>query len=91
MDGSAPAASPLDARLAAELASLRERDLYRRRRIVDGSHGARIVVEGQHCLNFCSNDYLGLAGDARVAAAAARALQHGTGSGAAGIVSTDAS
>jgi len=88
MDGSAPAvASPLDARLAAELASLRARDLYRRRRIVDGGHGAHIVVEGQRCLNFCSNDYLGLAGDARVAAAAARALQHGTGSGAAALVS----
>lgn len=88
MDGTVPAAaSPLDARLAAELALLRQRDLYRRRRVVDGGHRAQIVVEGQRCLNFCSNDYLGLAGDARVAAAAARALQHGTGSGAAALVS----
>lgn len=87
MDGTVSAPRPLDARLALQLAALREQDLYRTRRVVEGSHGARIVVDGQACVNFCSNDYLGLAGDARIAAAAARALSHGVGSGASALVS----
>lgn len=87
MDGTVSTARPLDARLAAQLAALREQDLYRTRRIVEGSHGARIVVDGQPCVNFCSNDYLGLAGDTRIAAAAAKALSNGVGSGASALVS----
>lgn len=87
MDGGLCVQLPLDARLTAQLQALREQDLYRSRRVVDGTHGARIVVDGQHCVNFCSNDYLGLAGDARIAAAAAKALAHGVGSGASALVS----
>jgi len=80
--------TPLERRLAAELERLRAAQLYRRRRQVGGSHGAQIVVEGRLCTNFCSNDYLGLAADPRLAAAAASALERcGTGSGAAALVS----
>ncbi len=40
------------------------------------------------CLNFCCNDYLGLAADPRIAEAArARSSDAGTGSGAAALVS----
>lgn len=81
------APSALDARLAATLAQLSTQHLYRRRRVVEGAHGIHLRVDGRDCLNFCSNDYLGLAADPRVAAAASRALQHGTGSGAAALVS----
>lgn len=84
--GSAPM-PPLDQRLAASLAQARARDLHRVRRIVEGGHGARIVVDGRECLNFCSNDYLGLATDPRLAEAARAALGQGTGSGAAALVS----
>lgn len=81
-------ASPLDDRLARELGRLRAEDLYRTRRRVDGAHGVAITVEGRACVNFCSNDYLGLASDPRIADAAARALETtGTGSGAAALVS----
>ena len=67
---------------------MRARSLYRTRRTVRGRHGVEIEVDGRRCLNFCANDYLGLAGDARVAAAAKRALDDsGTGSGAAALVS----
>lgn len=37
-------------------------------------------------LNFCSNDYLGLAHDPRLKAAAAAALEHGAGAGASRLV-----
>jgi 8-amino-7-oxononanoate synthase len=82
------AMSGLDARLSAELERIRAADLYRTRRIVDGSHGVDLVVDGRRCINFCSNDYLGLAADPRVAEAARAALARGgTGSGAAALVS----
>lgn len=81
-------ATPLQRRLQRELAAIRSADLYRVRRAVDGAHGAQIVVDGRACVNFCSNDYLGLASDPRLVVAAQRALQTvGTGSGAAALVS----
>lgn len=88
MDGRASSMPTLDQRLGAELARIREARLYRMRRTVDGAHGVDITVDGRRCLNFCSNDYLGLASDPRVAEAAHKALsESGTGSGAAALVS----
>ncbi|PTU31708.1 8-amino-7-oxononanoate synthase [Stenotrophobium rhamnosiphilum] len=87
---SAPAShvSTLDQRLGAELERIREAQLYRVRRAVDGAHGVAITVDGKPCINFCSNDYLGLASDSRVAEAARKSLAlTGTGSGAASLVS----
>ena len=78
----------LEERLAAELAHIREAQLYRVRRAIDGAHGVDITVDGKRCLNFCSNDYLGLAADPRVAEAARAALSaSGTGSGASALIS----
>jgi 8-amino-7-oxononanoate synthase len=83
-----PALTPLDARLRAELETLRAQSLYRVRRVIEGAHGAEIRVNGRDCVNFCSNDYLGLAADPRVAAAAKAALDAGgSGSGAAALIS----
>ncbi|MCI5063565.1 MAG: aminotransferase class I/II-fold pyridoxal phosphate-dependent enzyme, partial [Algiphilus sp.] len=82
------ASAVLDERLRAEIQALEARALRRQRRVIAGSHGARINVEGRHCINFCANDYLGLAADPRVAEAAQRVLRDsGTGSGAAALVS----
>ncbi|MEO0757831.1 MAG: 8-amino-7-oxononanoate synthase [Cyanobacteria bacterium J06648_16] len=54
---------------------------YRQVQPIDGQGGAVIQIDGQACLNFASNDYLGLAGDPRLAVAAAWAAeQYGTGS-----------
>jgi len=81
-------AAAIDARLQRELEQLRQLALYRVRRVIEGAHGAEITVNGRTCINFCSNDYLGLAADPRVAQAARDALAAGgTGSGAAALIS----
>ncbi|MGH8541425.1 MAG: 8-amino-7-oxononanoate synthase [Stenotrophobium sp.] len=81
-------ATALDQRLAQELERIRAAQLYRVRRAVEGAHGVEITVDGQLCLNFCSNDYLGLASDSRVSDAARHALtDSGTGSGASALIS----
>ena len=76
--------------LSAELGRLAAAGLYRRRRVV-AQHAdlgpAELLVDGRRCLAFCSNDYLGLARDRRVAAALADgAITWGAGSGAAHLV-----
>ncbi len=80
--------SVLDRRLKPVLESLREQSLYRVRRAVTGGHAVRMTVDGQACLNFCANDYLGLATDPRVAGAARHALAvSGTGSSGSALIS----
>ena len=86
--GARLSASPLERRLTERLEQLRAADLYRVRRVIEGAHGVRLRVDGRDCLNFCSNDYLGLAADPRVARAAQAALGDcGTGSGASALIS----
>lgn len=73
--------------LAAELAALRAAGLYRTQRIIESAQGPLLRAGGREWLNFCSNDYLGLAADARLAQAlATAAARHGCGSGAAHLV-----
>ncbi len=80
--------SALDRRLQAQLDSLRERSLYRVRRAVTGGHAVRMIVDGRPVLNFCANDYLGLATDARVIEAARRAFAvSGVGSTGSALIS----
>ncbi|MCC5794143.1 MAG: 8-amino-7-oxononanoate synthase [Chromatiales bacterium] len=70
------------------LTRLARRGLYRRRRVMGGPQGAVIQVDGRSLDNFCSNDYLGLASDPRVAGALAEAAgRWGAGSGASPLVS----
>src|SRR5438105_10627388 len=62
--------------------------LYRVRRRLQSSQGARVYYRGREFLNFSSNDYLNLAADPRLARAAARAARHyGCGAGASPLVS----
>ncbi|MCA6216795.1 8-amino-7-oxononanoate synthase [Ideonella sp. B7] len=62
--------------------------LLRHRRVVEPLGGARMRVDGEPMLAFCSNDYLGLAGDpALVQAVQDGAKRYGVGSGASPMVS----
>ena len=66
-----------------ELAALASHDLLRRQFTHAGPAGARLEVNGRLCVNFGSNDYLGLAADPRVAAAACECIEReGWGSAA---------
>ncbi|MBX9870359.1 MAG: 8-amino-7-oxononanoate synthase [Burkholderiaceae bacterium] len=62
--------------------------LRRRRRTAETPCAPHAVVDGQRVLSFNSNDYLGLAADARIAAALQEGVRlYGAGSGASHLVS----
>lgn len=80
--------SALSARMEEALAQRRALHRYRRRKQIDGAHAVEMQVDGRPCINFCSNDYLGLAADPRPAEAAAKAMSRcGVGSGASALIS----
>ncbi|MBR0176617.1 MAG: aminotransferase class I/II-fold pyridoxal phosphate-dependent enzyme, partial [Bacteroidales bacterium] len=47
--------------LKKELAQIEADGLYKHERIIESAQGAEIMVGGKVCLNFCANNYLGLA------------------------------
>ena len=66
-----------------EIRTLQETGLFNRIRTLGSPQGAWLTVDGKRVLNFCSNNYLGLANDPRLVAAAISALQkYGVGPGA---------
>ncbi|GMQ85694.1 MAG: glycine C-acetyltransferase [Acidimicrobiia bacterium] len=66
-----------------ELSALDDQGLYNTITTIDGPQGAWLSVGGRDVLNFCSNNYLGLANDERLVAAAKAALdRYGIGPGA---------
>lgn len=78
---------PFTARLQQRLAARHEAQLYRVRRVLDGPQGPLARVAGRELLNFCSNDYLGLAAHPAVVAACRDGLaRYGVGSGASHLV-----
>lgn len=78
----------LIAQLDAQLQSLDERSLIRKRRVVETACAPRVRVDGRELLAFCSNDYLGLAAHPRLIAALQEGgARYGVGSGASHLIS----
>nr|WP_274520689.1 8-amino-7-oxononanoate synthase [Ectothiorhodospira variabilis] len=66
---------------------MRNEHRYRSRRILEGPQQPEQVIDGQHVLAFCSNDYLGLANHPEVIRAFRQAAEeYGVGAGAAHLV-----
>jgi glycine C-acetyltransferase len=66
-----------------ELKNLQDSGLYNRIRTLSSPQGAWLVVDGKRALNFCSNNYLGLANHPRLVKAAQAAVEkYGVGPGA---------
>ena len=57
-----------------ELENLKTQGLYNRIRTIESPQGAWLVVDGRKVLNFCSNNYLGLANHPKLVAAAKKAM-----------------
>ena len=62
------------------LSQIRADGLFKRERLIGGPQGAHVAMEGRQMLNLCANNYLGLADDPRLIAAAQSAMaDHGYG------------
>jgi len=79
--------SDFDCELTGRLAALREQGLYRELRRIASPQSPRLELDGKTLLNFSSNDYLGLANDPTLKAAAIQAVeQFGAGAGASRLI-----
>lgn len=73
--------------LADELAARESQGLRRTRRLLTTPQRARVSVDGREYTAFCSNDYLGLAADPRLAEAAKAGIdRYGVGAGASHLI-----
>ncbi|MFZ2024759.1 MAG: glycine C-acetyltransferase [Microgenomates group bacterium] len=71
-----------------QIETMKEKGLYTNIRTVESSQGAWLTVGGKKVLNFCSNNYLGLAGNADLGKAAIAAIKtYGVGPGAVRVLS----
>ncbi|MFT3931876.1 MAG: 8-amino-7-oxononanoate synthase [Spongiibacteraceae bacterium] len=77
----------MDDVLKSALDERRAQQLYRSRKNIDSTQGVEVVVDGKRYLNFCSNDYLGLANHPDIISAFKYAAdEFGVGSGASHLV-----
>ena len=66
--------------LGEQLETTRSEGLYKKERIITSDQSSEITVNGQQVLNFCANNYLGLANHPDLIAAAKKGLdEHGFG------------
>jgi glycine C-acetyltransferase len=61
--------------LRPQIEDLKTKGLYKRERLIEGPQGSAIRVGGREVINFCANNYLGLANHPAVVAAARDGLQ----------------
>ena len=73
--------------LQSALQERKNQHLYRQRSTLDSAQGANVIVDNKSYINFCSNDYLGLANHPEVVDAFQQAASDfGVGSGASHLV-----
>ena len=73
--------------LKEQLQQKKNKGLYRQRKIVEGPQSTELVIDGQRVINFCSNNYLGLANHPVINAAFKKGIDsYGSGSGAAHLI-----
>lgn len=66
-----------------EIQSLKDNGLYNQIRTISSPQGAWLVVDGKKVLNFCSNNYLGLANHPKMISAVKKVVdEYGVGPGA---------
>ncbi len=77
----------VEAFLKNTLLQIADKGLLRKMRTLEGSQGREIIVDGKRVLNFCSNNYLGLADDSRIKESVIQSIQQqGFGAGASRLV-----
>jgi glycine C-acetyltransferase len=62
--------------LLKELKAIRQSGLEKQEHVLSSRQGRTVTVKGKKLLNFCSNNYLGLAGSPRLISVAKKALDH---------------
>jgi glycine C-acetyltransferase len=71
-----------------EIQALKDAGLYNQIRTISSPQGAWLEIDGRRYLNFCSNNYLGLANHPRLVEAAKQAIdRYGVGPGAVRVIS----
>ncbi len=79
--------TPPFSQLATSLDDIAQQGLYRSRRVITSPQGINLEIDGRNIVNFCSNDYLGLANHADVVNAfKAGTDKYGVGSGSAHLI-----
>lgn len=69
--------------ISEEIAGLKEAGLFNIIRTIDSPMDARVKIDGRYLLNFCANNYLGLANHPRLRQAAQQGIDaYGIGPGA---------
>jgi 8-amino-7-oxononanoate synthase len=69
------------------LAAIAAKGLYRKRRVIASPQGVHLTAGGRKLINFCSNDYLGLANHPEVSRVFKNATdRYGVGSGSAHLI-----
>ena len=69
--------------LADNISELQEQGLYNNIRVIDSPMDGQVVIDGKRVINFCANNYLGLANHPRLKQAAKEAIdKFGIGPGA---------
>lgn len=77
----------IEERLQRKIKQQKEKSLYRQRQTLADRHGPVVTIQGVNCVNFCSNDYLGLSNHPQIISALKSAAdKFGVGSTASSLV-----